>query len=169
MAKKSAGIILYRNRGSKGIEVFLVHPGGPFWKNKDKGAWSIPKGLIEEKEDPLNAAIREFKEETGLDKVFKDPIPISPVRQKGGKVVYAWAFEGDLDPNAIKSNTFEMEWPPRSGKIKKFPEIDRADWFTLNMAREKLHIYQLPIIDELENILQKGKGPRSKKYLKRRS
>ena len=154
MAKKSAGIMLYRKREGKGIEVLLVHPGGPFWKNKERGAWSIPKGLIEEGEDPLNAAIREFREETGLAMVLKDPVPLSPIRQKGGKIVYAWAFEGDVDPNAIKSNTFEMEWPPGSGKIKKFPEIDRADWFTLDMAREKIHSYQIPLIDELEGILQ---------------
>src|SRR2546422_40260 len=127
MSKKSAGILLYRIK-NKNPEVFLVHPGGPFWAKKDLGAWSIPKGELSDNEAPLDAAKREFKEETGMD-INGKFIELTPVTQKGGKLVYAFALEGEIDPDEIKCNTFEMEWPPRSGKKQEFPEIDRSGWF----------------------------------------
>ena len=147
MAKTSAGILLYRMR-NKFLEVFLVHPGGPFWAKKDDGAWSIPKGEFDDNEDPLKAARREFKEETGtaLDGKF---IELSPVKQKSGKVVYAWAVKGDIDPTKISSNNFEMEWPPRSGKMRSFPEVDKADWFTLDKAKRKMNAGQVALLDDL--------------------
>jgi predicted NUDIX family NTP pyrophosphohydrolase len=128
-----------------------VHPGGPFWTKKDNGAWSIPKGEFEEGEEPLNAAKREFHEETGflLDGNF---IALTPLRQPGGKLVYAWAVKGDCDPQSIKSNTFSMEWPPRSGKRQEFPEVDRAGWFTLEVAREKILKGQLGFLEELLDV-----------------
>lgn len=153
MGKKSAGILVYRNK--KDItEFFLVHPGGPFWKNKDEGAWSIPKGEFADDEDPLNAAKREFKEETGqaIDGAF---ISLTPVKQKSGKIIYAWAVEADIDPAAIKSNLFEMEWPPKSGKKQEFPEVDRAEWFTTEQAKEKINTSQAALIEELINSLKK--------------
>ncbi len=153
MAKKeSAGIVLYRYRGSR-LEIFLVHPGGPFWKNKDSGAWSIPKGEFEPGEDPLKAARREFHEETGfaVDGSF---IALTPVRQAGGKVVHAWAVEGDCEAKSIKSNSFILEWPPRSGQRKTFPEVDRAGWFSLELARNKILKGQLKLLDELQRILK---------------
>ncbi len=131
-----------------GWEVLLVHPGGPFWRNKDAGAWSIPKGEIEEGEDALAAAIREVREETGFA-VHGAFEPLAPVRQKSGKVVHAWAIEADLDPGKIASNTFELEWPPRSGRWQTFPEVDRGAWFPIAEARERIHPGQLPLIDEL--------------------
>lgn len=135
MAKKSAGILLYRYRDNI-TEFLLVHPGGPFWKNKDAAAWSVPKGEFEE-EEPLKAAQREFHEETGL--LLPGPfMELGFIKQKGGKTVYAWATEGDVDPTQIHSNTFEMEWPPRSGKKQAFPEVDKAEWFTLAVAKEKI-------------------------------
>ena len=151
MAKKSAGILLYKIE-NKILEVFLVHPGGPFWIKKDDGAWSIPKGEFDD-EDPLEAAKREFEEETGI-KISGDFIKLNPVKQKSGKIVYAWAVEGNIDPAKIKSNEFEIEWPPRSGKMKPFPEIDRAAWFNLNDAKMKINGGQLLLIKELENKLQ---------------
>ena len=151
MAKTSAGIVLYR-RGVDGVQVLLVHPGGPFWKNKDRGAWMIPKGEIEEDRDPLEVALREFEEETGTRPV--GPLDaLAPIRQKGGKLVHAWACEGDLDPEAIESNTFTMEWPPRSGRTAEFPEVDRAAWFDLEEAKEKILPSQLPLLEELEGLL----------------
>ena len=147
MSKKSSGILLYRIR-NKNLEVLLVHPGGPFWKNKDEGAWSIPKGEFDENEEPLDAAIREMKEETGV--ILKgDLIELTPVKQKSGKLVYAWAKEHDIDPAEIKSNEFEMEWPPKSGKKKMFPEIDKAEWFTIKTAKEKIIAAQWLMIEEL--------------------
>ena len=122
--KQSAGILLYRSADPE-TEVLLVHPGGPFWKNKDAGAWTIPKGEFEESEDPLAAAIREFKEETGFT-LHGEFIALTPIQQKAGKIVYAWAIEGDIDATKVKSNFFEMEWPPKSGKKQSFPEIDKA-------------------------------------------
>ena len=147
MAKTSAGILLYRMR-NKFLEVFLVHPGGPFWAKKDEGAWSIPKGEFDDGEDPLKAARREFQEETGLAPDGKF-IELNPIRQKSGKFVYAWAIEGDIDPTKISSNNFEMEWPPRSGKMRSFPEVDKADWFTLDKAKRKMNAGQVALLDDL--------------------
>ena len=149
MPKKSAGILLYRIR-NKLPEVFLVHPGGPFWANKDGGAWTIPKGEFDEDEDPLDAAKREFKEETGT-KISGEFIELNPIRQKSGKIVLAWAVEGDIEPTKIISNEFEMEWPPRSGKMKRFPEIDKASWFNLTEAKQKIIPAQSSLIEELES------------------
>jgi predicted NUDIX family NTP pyrophosphohydrolase len=144
----SAGLLLYRSRLGA-IEVFLAHPGGPFWAKKDLGAWTIPKGLVESQAELLATAQREFTEETGF--VAKGPfLPLAPVRQKSGKLVHAFAAKGNVDPTRLRSNMFESEWPPKSGKMRKFPEIDRADWFDLAQAREKIIAYQLPFLDELE-------------------
>jgi predicted NUDIX family NTP pyrophosphohydrolase len=156
MAKRSAGILMYRRREGK-LQVFLGHPGGPFWAKKDAGAWSIPKGEIDEGEDPLAAAKREFAEETGL-RPDGDLVALAPIRQKGGKVVLAWAIEGDCDARAIKSNVFSMEWPPKSGKMAEFPEIDRAEWFSLDEARRRINPGQLPLIDELQEISGDRRG-----------
>ncbi|HET9433453.1 MAG TPA: NUDIX domain-containing protein, partial [Chitinophagaceae bacterium] len=138
---------LYRSADAE-PEVFLVHPGGPFWKNKDEGAWTIPKGEFEESEDPLAAVIREFKEETGfcIKGAFKS---LGPIQQKAGKVVHAWAVEGNIDEKKIKSNFFELEWPPRSGKKQFFPEVDKASWFSLSAAREKINLSQAQFLDQL--------------------
>jgi predicted NUDIX family NTP pyrophosphohydrolase len=135
------------------LEVFLVHPGGPFWAKKDDGAWSIPKGEFDENDDPLEAAKREFAEETGVeaDGAFR---PLTPLKQRGGKMVYAWMMSGTCDPQAIKSNTFLLEWPPKSGKRAEFPEIDRAGWFTLLEAAKKLLPSQLPLLEEMCRILE---------------
>lgn len=127
MSKISAGLLMYRVRSGV-LQVFLVHPGGPFWARKDLGAWSIPKGLLDPDEDPLAAAQREFEEETGF-KVSELFMPLAPVKQHSGKVIQAWAVEGDCDPSAIRSNTFSIEWPPRSDRQQEFPEVDRAAWF----------------------------------------
>ena len=147
MAKQSAGMLLYRIIDSQ-LQVFLVHPGGPFFKNKDEGSWSIPKVEFAEDENPLDAAKREFMEETGqlLNGNF---IELTPIRQKGGKIVYAWAVEGDIDHETIVSNTFEIEWPPRSGKKQTFPEIDQAAWFDIEMAKVKINAAQVGLINEL--------------------
>ena len=146
-SKKSAGLLVYRLRNGN-LEVLLVHPGGPFWAKKDEGAWSIPKGEMTEDEDPLKAAKREFFEETGFQ-IDGNFIALTPVKQAGGKWVYAWAVEGDCDAESIKSNTFSMEWPPRSGKRKEFPEVDRAAWFTLDQAKQKILKGQLSLLEEL--------------------
>jgi predicted NUDIX family NTP pyrophosphohydrolase len=153
MAKKSAGILLYRIKQNQ-PEVLLVHPGGPFWAKKDLGSWSIPKGEYEEGEDPLDAAKREVEEETGL-KVKGPFIELAPVKQKSGKLVVAWAAEGDFDPATIKSNEFEMEWPPKSGKRKAFPEVDKAGWFIISEAVEKIVEGQIPLLKEMEQKLRK--------------
>jgi predicted NUDIX family NTP pyrophosphohydrolase len=150
MPKKSAGILLYRER-SDSIEVFLVHPGGPFWIKKDEGAWSIPKGEFAEGEDPFSAAKREFGEETGVA-LEGEGRALNPIRQPGGKIVYAWAVCGDVDAAAVRSNTSAMEWPPRSGKTQEFPEIDRAGWFPLDVARRKILKGQAPLLDQLESL-----------------
>jgi predicted NUDIX family NTP pyrophosphohydrolase len=153
MAKKeSAGILMYRRRNST-LEVLLVHPGGPYWAKKDAGAWSIPKGEFSEKEDRFSAAKREFKEETGI---FPEGnfVALAPVRQPGGKVVYAWAVKGDCDAETIVSNTFSMEWPPRSGKYQEFPEVDRAEWFTMNIAKKKILKGQVSLLEELSQIAE---------------
>lgn len=151
MAKKSAGLIMYRLKNDQ-IEVLLVHPGGPFWAGRDEGAWSIPKGEFEDDEDPLEAARREFKEELGLE--AKGPFTkLTPIRQRGGKTVTAWAFEGDFDPSSLKSNTFTLEWPPRSGKMAAFPEVDEAQWLSLKTARAKINKAQAVLLDELASRL----------------
>lgn len=138
--KESAGILLYRRTGGR-VEVLLVHPGGPFWRNTDAGAWTIPKGEIDPGEDALACARRELREEIGL--AFDGPVtPLPPVRQKGGKLVRAWAAEGDFDPAALRSATFEMEWPPKSGRRRSFPEVDRAAWFDLAAARGRINAGQ---------------------------
>jgi predicted NUDIX family NTP pyrophosphohydrolase len=147
MAARSAGLILYKREGGA-LHVLLAHPGGPFWEKKDRGAWSIPKGLVESHETPLAAAIREFTEETGFaaEGAF---LSLGEVVQGGGKRVAAWAVEGDCDPAAHKPGMFEMEWPPRSGRMEQFPEIDRIAWFTLAEARERILAGQAPFIDRL--------------------
>jgi predicted NUDIX family NTP pyrophosphohydrolase len=151
MPRQSAGLLLFRRRAG-GPEVFLVHPGGPFWAGKDEHAWSIPKGEFAGDEDPLTAARREFAEETGLsaEGTF---IALSPCKQPGGKIVHAFAVEADCDPAAVKSNMFSMEWPPRSGRRQEFPEIDRAAWFPLADARMKAHKGQIALLDELERVV----------------
>jgi predicted NUDIX family NTP pyrophosphohydrolase len=141
---------MYRRRDST-LEVFLVHPGGPFWAKKDAGAWSIPKGEIDPAEDPLAAARREFAEETGLAVEGRFQ-PLAPVTQAGGKIVQAWAVEGNLDPTALQSNSFSIEWPPRSGRQATFPEVDRAAWFPLEIARQKINPAQAALLDELEAV-----------------
>jgi predicted NUDIX family NTP pyrophosphohydrolase len=151
MAKKSAGILAYRFKG-KALEFFLVHPGGPFFQKKDEGAWSIPKGEFED-EAPLDAAIREFEEETGI-KLSGDFLPLTPIKQKSGKLVYAWAIEADIDCSNVKSNTFQMEWPPKSGKMKEFPEVDKCEWFDTKTARTRINIAQFAFIEELASKLK---------------
>ena len=148
MVKRSAGILLYRG-SDDALEVLLVHPGGPFWARKDAGAWSIPKGEYEDGEDPRACALREFEEETGTALPPGELIDLGEIRQKGGKVVTAWAAAGDLDAAAVRSNTFAMEWPPRSGRQTEFPEIDRAGWFGVEEAREKLNAAQTEFLDRL--------------------
>jgi predicted NUDIX family NTP pyrophosphohydrolase len=148
VAKRSAGILLYRTAGDA-PEVLLVHPGGPFWARKDAGAWSIPKGEYGDDEDPRACALREFEEETGRALPPAELIDLGNVKQKGGKVVTAWAAEGDLDAESVRSNTFTMEWPPRSGRTAEFPEIDRAGWFGIDAAREKLVPAQAELLDRL--------------------
>jgi len=153
MAKKErAGLMMYRWCNSA-LEVFLVHPGGPYWAKKDLGAWSIPKGECAEDEDRLDAAKREFQEETGFlpEGNF---IALTPIKQPGGKLVHAWAFKGDCDAEAIVSNTFSIEWPPRSGKRQAFPEVDRAEWFTIDAAKKKILKGQVGFLEELERMLE---------------
>src|SRR3989344_9531404 len=147
MAKLSAGIFVYR-RGENGLEVFIAHSGGPFFAKKDEGAWSVPKGEYDEGEDAYEAAHREFREEIGQE-INGEAIELAPVTQKGGKIVRAWAIEGDIDPTQVKSNEFEMEWPTRSGKKQSFPEIDRAEWFSPEEAKKKVRPAQAAFIDEL--------------------
>jgi predicted NUDIX family NTP pyrophosphohydrolase len=152
-AKRSAGILLYRLSG--GVpEVLLVHPGGPFWARRDAGAWSVPKGEYEDGDDSLASALREFEEETGTALESGELLELGDVKQKSGKVVRAWAAEGDLDPDAVHSNTFTMEWPPRSGRMAEFPEIDRAGWFGIDDAREKLNPVQAEFLDRLLELLR---------------
>jgi predicted NUDIX family NTP pyrophosphohydrolase len=148
MPKRSAGILLYRIAGGA-PEVLLVHPGGPYWARKDAGAWSIPKGEYDDGEDPQACALREFEEELGVGLPPGELAELGSVKQKGGKVVTAWAAEGDLDAGAVTSNTFTMEWPPRSGRTAEFPEIDRAGWFEIGTAREKLVPAQTEFLERL--------------------
>ena len=147
MPKRSAGLLMYRIRDRR-IEVFLVHPGGPYWSKKDEGSWTIPKGEYEADEEPLAAAIREFQEETGFD-VSGPFLELGSVQQKSGKIVTAWAFEGDCEPAELVSNTCEIEWPPRSGKKIVIPEIDRGDWFSLARAKKFICTEQIPLLDVL--------------------
>jgi len=151
MAKQSAGILLYKTVGQI-HHVLLVHPGGPFFKNKDDGAWSIPKGEFLDDEDALIAARREFLEETGFD-IDGEFIPLKAIKLKSGKMVHAWALQYDVDADKIVSNTFEIEWPPASGKIQSFPEVDRAAWFTIAEAEVKLNTAQIPLVLELQALL----------------
>lgn len=150
----SAGLLIHRSRNGA-LEVFLVHPGGPFWAKKDDGAWSIPKGEYEQGEDPLTVAKRELNEETGLE-VEGEFTKLDPVRQAGGKVVTAFAIEADVDAARITSNTVEMEWPPRSGRRQQFPEVDRAAWFAIGQARVKLLASQVSLLDQLETRLKRA-------------
>jgi predicted NUDIX family NTP pyrophosphohydrolase len=145
--KQSAGLLMYRERGDA-VEVFLVHPGGPIWAKKDKGSWTVPKGQYEGDETPLAAAMREFEEETGF--VAEGPFAeLGSVRQKSGKIVTAWAFRGDCDASAMRSNTCEIEWPPRSGKRLTIPEVDRGEWFSMKRARSHIREEQAPLLDAL--------------------
>lgn len=156
MPKRSAGLLLFRRRGGN-VEVFLVHPGGPFWSKKDLGAWSIPKGEYAAGEDSLEAALREFQEETGT-RAGGVPIPLRDIRQAGGKIVSAWAMEGDFDAARLRSNLFRMEWPPKSGETKQFPEIDKGEWFSIDAARLKLLKSQTGFLDQLVLTLAGGSG-----------
>jgi predicted NUDIX family NTP pyrophosphohydrolase len=150
-ANESAGLLLFR-RAPGGVEVFLAHPGGPFWKNKDAGAWTIPKGEVNEGEEPLAAARREFQEETGI--VPAEPyLPLGTIRQKAGKTVHAWAWEGDADAEAVTSNEIRTEWPRGSGRWLTFPEVDRCAWFTPDAAREKINPAQAELIGRLQALL----------------
>ncbi len=148
----SAGLILYRKK-TPHAEVLLVHPGGPVWANRDAGAWSIPKGEVIEGEELLAVAQREFEEEVGVRPQSASYVPLGSVRQKGGKVVHAWAFEGDLDPSAAKSNTFQTEWPPRSGRQQEFPEVDRAAFFPIEEAKERINQAQIPFLEKLRDLV----------------
>jgi predicted NUDIX family NTP pyrophosphohydrolase len=147
MAKRSAGLLMFRRKGGK-LEVFLVHPGGPFWSGKDAGAWTVPKGEYVEGEEPLDAAKREFTEETGFE-ARGEFIDLGTVRQTSGKIVNAWAFEGDCDPEKLVSNTCEIEWPPRSGRKLEIPEVDRGAWFPMEAARERILKTQEGFLDVL--------------------
>ncbi len=149
--QNSAGILIYRVR-AEALEVFLVHPGGPYWKNKDAGAWSIPKGEFGEGDDPLAAAEREFHEETG-SRVTGEFVALTPLKQAGGKLVHAWAVRGNIDAASIASNSFSMEWPPRSGRQQEFPEVDRGEWFAIGAAKEKILKGQRGFLEQLQTRL----------------
>ena len=155
VGRRSAGVVVYRH-GDRGLEFFLVHPGGPFWAQKDVGAWSIPKGELDPDEDPLAAARRELEEETGA-RPTGPFVALTPIRQKGGKEVVAWAVEGDLEPDQVRSNTFTMEWPPRSGRMQEFPEVDRAAWFTMSEAADRINPAQLALLEEAGRRLEAGR------------
>jgi predicted NUDIX family NTP pyrophosphohydrolase len=155
MGKSSAGILLYRWRDDD-LEVFLVHPGGPYWRAKDAASWSIPKGEYTVGEDPIAAAKREFWEETGFEVGPGILQSLGEVRLSSGKLVRAWAIEGDCDADTVRSNSFSMEWPPRSGRTQEFPEVDRAGWFTVELAREKIHTSQCAFLDRLAKIVEDG-------------
>ncbi len=154
--KVSAGLLLFRRSG-KGLEVFLAHPGGPFWSGRDLGAWTVPKGLVEDGENPLATAVREFEEETGIHP--EEPfLPLGSVRQKAGKLVHAWAWEGEADPRRVRSNSMRAEWPRGSGRWLTFPEVDRCEWFDARNARDKINPAQAELIDRLETVLS-DQGP----------
>jgi predicted NUDIX family NTP pyrophosphohydrolase len=152
MSKQSAGILLYR-RTNLILEVLLVHPGGPFFKQKDLGVWSVPKGEFRDDEDPLTAAIREFKEETGVA-LIGSFVELNAIRQKGGKTVYCWALESDLKTNTIVSNKFTIEWPPKSNKMQEYPEVDKAEWFTIEEAMKKIIPAQTSLLTELDKLIK---------------
>ena len=156
-SRRSAGILLHRRR-PEGLEVLLVHPGGPAWSKRDLGAWSIPKGEYSDDEDPLAAARREFEEELGTAPPEGEAADLGEIRQRSGKRVHAWALAGDLDPGEIVSNTFPFEWPPRSGRTIEVPEVDRAEWFSLDAAREKINVGQVPLLDRLGQLLGSSIG-----------
>lgn len=149
--KISAGMLLFRRKSGR-LEVFLAHPGGPFWTREDVGTWTIPKGMVEEGEEPIEAAQREFREETGMEPV-PPFLPLGSIRQRAGKTVHAWAWEGDADPAAIVSNVMRIEWPRGSGRWQTYPEVDRCGWFDPGPAREKLNAAQAELIDRLESLL----------------
>jgi predicted NUDIX family NTP pyrophosphohydrolase len=150
MPKQSAGLLVYRKRGKR-LEVFLVHPGGPFWQNKDAGAWSIPKGEFAGGEDSLEVAKREFQEETGMP--IEGPFTaLESIKQRSGKTVHAWLVEADIDVSQVKSNTFSLEWPPRSGKMQEFPEVDRGEWFEIDAAMEKVNGRQRALLEQLQSL-----------------
>jgi predicted NUDIX family NTP pyrophosphohydrolase len=154
MPKKSAGLLVYREAPNGfGIEVLLVHPGGPFWRNKDEGAWTVPKGEFDDLEDPLEAAQREFKEELGSSPPVGDYLRLNPIKQKNGKTVHAWAVKGDFLPASLISNTFSCEWPPKSQRMQEFPEVDRAEWFAPDEAKRKIIGAQVALIDQLLQLL----------------
>jgi predicted NUDIX family NTP pyrophosphohydrolase len=147
---------LYRRSGDASLwQLMLVHPGGPFWRNKDDGAWTIPKGEFNSDEDPLDAALREFQEETGSRPPRGDFVKLRPVRQSGGKIVHAWAIEADFDPSTLHSNQVQREWPPKSGRMQSFPEVDRAAWYEPEEAKQKILKGQVPLIDELLSLLNR--------------
>lgn len=151
MSKASAGLLLYRFNNKK-LEVLLVHPGGPYWVNRDEGAWSIPKGEFSSDEDPLEVAKREFEEETSFQ-IAGDFRRLEAIKQRGGKTVFAWAIEGNVDVSKVRSNLFSIEWPPKSGKQQTFPEIDKAEWFSIEQAKSKINASQIALLDELKLIL----------------
>lgn len=154
VVKQSAGLLVYRIRQDN-PEVFLVHPGGPFWANKDIAAWSIPKGEFEAGEDPLQAAMREFTEEAGLDVPNGEPTLMPSIKQSGRKHIHVWCLRGELDASAVRSNSFELEWPPKSGKTVTYPEIDRAAWFRLDEAKIKLHKGQVIFVEQLPDAIRR--------------
>jgi predicted NUDIX family NTP pyrophosphohydrolase len=156
-SRRSAGILLHRGRGD-GLEVLLVHPGGPAWFKRDAGAWSIPKGEYADGEDPLDAARREFEEELGSAAPPGDAEDLGEIRQRSGKRVHGWALPGDLDVSTVVSNVVDFEWPPRSGRVIEIPEVDRAEWFGLGVAREKINAGQVPLLDRLEELLGSSTG-----------
>lgn len=159
MSRISAGLLMYRTCQGR-IEVLLAHPGGPYFRNKDEGAWTIPKGEVEPEEDLLETAQREFTEETGL-KPHGPFLPLATVKQKGGKIVHAWAFEGNCDPTTLVSNSYKIKWPPRSGNWATFPEVDRAEFFDLDTARKKVNPAQMGLLQELEQILREKQPSRA--------
>jgi predicted NUDIX family NTP pyrophosphohydrolase len=158
MGAKSAGLLVYRIAAGGVVEVLIAHPGGPFWARKGDGSWTVPKGEYDESEDPRAAAFREFAEETGLELPRRDPVFLGELRQAGGKRVMVWALEADLDVTQASSNTFELEWPRGSGRVREFPEVDRLEWVTVGLARKRLLKGQVPFLDRLQDVVGIGGG-----------